>query len=260
MSERFLQGGWAAYEGLIYPTFDEVIHVVEHEEMESYLNHLIANGVYPYLLEGYDHGIAQPACYGLGFTDLGSNVHILDGFYQAEKRIEELAADIKAIRRLYAIDSFDQRPDPEVYADPQIFKRSKDARGATVYQEFLDAGVRMTRGANSIAGGINKINTYLVKRSGHRNPYTGEMASPHIFVSNKLQFFINEIVDYYWKKNPLGEREDQPTDRNDHAMDMLKYLMTPRKSLATAKIVNVGRPAYMTWQEIESSKPKARYG
>lgn len=259
MAERFLHGMWKAYEGLVYPGFDDAVHVRPHTEMLAYLDHLLANGVHPFILEGYDHGIASPACYLIAFVDLNSNIHVFDGFYEPEKRIEELAVMIKAIRRSHLMDTFDQRPQPMIHADPQIFKRTGESRGPIVADQFRDEDIVMVRGANSILAGVNKINTYLTIRNGHRNPYTNATASPHLFVSDKLSFFMNEIVDYYWKRNNLGTLEDAPIDRNDHAMDTLKYLMTMRKMLATAKVMPTGLPAYMTWQEIESIQLKARH-
>ena len=35
---------------------------------------------------------------------------------------------------------------------------------------------------------------------------------------------IDEITDYYWRKDKDDNSVDLPQDKNDHAMDMLKYL------------------------------------
>ena len=51
-----------------------------------------------------------------------------------------------------------------------------------------------------------------------------------LFVSSKIEFWHNEIVDYYWNKNILGQNVDKPRDTNDHAMDATKYLFTRPES------------------------------
>ena len=43
---------------------------------------------------------------------------------------------------------------------------------------------------------------------------------------------IDEITDYYWQKNQQDEATDKPMDRRDHAMDSMKYLMSPQVEIA----------------------------
>ena len=48
------------------------------------------------------------------------------------------------------------------------------------------------------------------------------------------QFFIDEICNYYWKSDAKGNYEtDKPIDKNDHAMDTLKYMLTYRPNIGT---------------------------
>ena len=118
MRQRFLMGEWAAYEGLVYPQFDESVHVINHGAIERYYWRLINQASYVDILEGYDHGIAVPACYLFGFADEYGNVFVLDGFYHAEMSVEDITDKIKEIRKKYAV------PDSNhVLADPDIFRR-----------------------------------------------------------------------------------------------------------------------------------------
>jgi len=70
-------------------------------------------------------------------------------------------------------------------------------------------------------GGISVVSDYLYVDNGRKNPYSEEWGSPRLFISNELKWFVDEIVDYKWK-----EGGDKPVDKNDHAMDAIKYMLT----------------------------------
>lgn len=127
----------------------------------------------------------------------------------------------------------------------------------------------MTRGNNDIVNGIAKVQSYLYIDSHHEHPITGKPGSPRFFVSKNLEFFDREIVDYYWKKDTSGEYEDVPNDKNDHAMDTTKYLLTNRPRVVTFNDRKLDRNPiprrFRQWREVdtrtsESDMRKHRYG
>lgn len=257
MRKRFLEGEWGAYEGLIYSQYSQTIHVVPHQKMQDLYDELCAQGIEPTLVEAYDHGIAAYACYGLGFTDTAGNVHVMDGFYEKERTVSWLARHIKTVRTRYGFSSADPLDTSPVLSDPSVFRRTTgNSRtvGVTVSGLFREDGVRMIRANNDIVGGIAKVQSYLEVDGGHVNPYTSAFGSPRIFFADNCTWIDKEIVDYYWKRDSGGEYEDTPTDRNDHAMDMLKYLLSHRPRIA---IVNTAKPPvpkkYLRWREREHS-------
>jgi hypothetical protein len=79
MRSRFLLGEWASYEGLVYPAFNEGVHVMSHHSIHNYYKQLQVKASGITYLEGYDYGLAVPYCYLLGFCDNFGNVFILDG-------------------------------------------------------------------------------------------------------------------------------------------------------------------------------------
>lgn len=258
MREHFLMGQWGAFEGLVYPEYDPQVHVLDHELMLGKFQDLVGYGAYNNILESYDHGIASPACYLFGFTDRFGNTFILDGFYEKEKTIRELADGIKTIRRQYGVEPNSPYTDSDnatILGDPAIFKRtSGNSRtvGTTVAGLFREEGVKMSRANNNIISGIAKVQSYLYIDSAHPHPlYDGQWGAPRIFFSNKLTFLDSEIVDYYWKKNSItGDYEDTPMDRNDHAMDALKYLLTNRPRIAGVRTRKLAIPnKYRSWRE-----------
>lgn len=264
MRERFLLGQWAAYEGLVYPTFSEDLHVVRHQKMLQYLRALTKQGYKPTWLEGYDHGYAVPACYLFGFVDPHRNVHVIDGFYGKERTLEQITTEIRRARRDIAENPF---LDNTILADPALFKRGagdKQTVGVTVADLFYDngLGVKMTRGNNNILNGITKVRGYLEPLDHHRSPYTGKSPAPHLYFSDKLDFLVGEIVDYYWRKNTDGTLLEEPNDRNDHAMDTLKYMLSRQPQVGIIMAETMEMPAgFFKWyeREVETRYRKARY-
>lgn len=262
MRTRFLMGEWGAFEGLVYPQYDPAVHMIGERGVIEYLDKLITDGFAPTMLEAYDHGIAKPACYGLGFVDHFGNVFLLDGLYEKERTIEELAEGIKHVRG--KLDNllgkfYEWEP---IYADPAVFKRTSGNSktvGVSVSGLFSELGIDMQRANNDIVSGIAKVQSYLAVDLAHRNPLNGNLGSPRFFCSSELTWFDNEIVDYNWKRDTRGEYEDIPNDRADHAMDMLKYMLSKRPRVA--KFVRREKklpPKFLRWQEREQMNKDSR--
>jgi hypothetical protein len=269
MRERFLLGKWGAYEGLVYPQYDDQVHILPHDKLVDYYHHLLEIGVNPQIIEGYDHGLAVQSCYLWGFADHRNNVFIVDGYYEKETAIADHASMIKEIRTKYKSDRA-----ARILADPSLFRRtpSGDNRvvGKTVAAMFQEEDIHLTPGNNDKINGIHKVQQYLTVQTLHAHPiFKGEadapiFGAPHIYFSDKLDFIQSEFNDYYWKKDTAGQVTDEPVDRNDHAMDTLKYVLSRRPKLAVyVKKQPTAPPAWTTWQEFEglkTEKRSARYG
>lgn len=248
MRDRFLMGLWEAYEGLVYPQFSEAAHVVAHEDMAAYYVSLARTHRRP-IIEGFDYGIAVPSCYLLGFVDPLGNVSIMDGFYEKELTIEQIARQIKTLRGRYNVPQ-----DNVIYADPSLFNRvahRSASLGTTISSMFFESGLMLTRGNNDVINGITKVQSYLHRQATHGNPYTGEAGGAYMYFSSKLGFVRDEFADYYWRKDTSNQVVDRPTDRNDHAMDALKYIMTSRPRIGTLiKPPQSAVPPYMLWHAL----------
>tara|TARA_Y100000310_G_scaffold263231_1_gene273298 strand:- start:6570 stop:8117 length:1548 start_codon:yes stop_codon:yes gene_type:complete len=261
MRQRFLMGEWASYEGLVYPDFNQDVHIMSHHLIERYFRKLVQTTASMTYLEGYDYGLAVPYCYIVGFADPHGNVFLMDGEYAAETALEQQINSILAHRANYGI------PDSNhILADPDIFRRKSTGKklvGRSIADIFLGDGIYCTRGNNDIKNGIVKVNQYLIPQRLHQNPILGTYDAPYLYVSDKLEWWVNEISDYYWRKSPTGEIMDEPIDRNDHAMDTSKYILSHRPSVATLlpKIVNpdIG---WRRWGEMDipEMKRNVRYG
>jgi hypothetical protein len=262
MRDRFLLGLWKPYEGLVYPMYNDVMHAVPREDMLHYYTKLCSLGVQPKIVEAYDHGLAVESCYGFAFADPYGNVCIVDGFYEKEFPPGEAIRCIKDIRLKYT-----SRTDADefIYADPAIFRRTggdKKTVGIATSTIFWDdgRGIRMRRGNNDIQNGILKVQGYLLPKKMHTNPFTGEANAPHLYVASELTWWHNEVIDYYWKKDPQGEKVDIPVDKKDHAMDMTKYLLTSRPRVTNIIPAQIGQPEpWMRWHEVELAEQRKRH-
>ena len=167
--------------------------------------------------------------------------------------------EINKIREDYAVPT-----DNHVFADPDIFRRKKKVVGDTIADKCMSNGIYCTRGNNDIRNGIIKVSQYLIPQKNHLDPITGEYNAPYLYVSDKLEFVINEFSEYYWKKDSTGDQVDVPIDKDDHAMDTIKYLMSRRPNIATLiPPVEKSSPGWYKWGErdIPSVRMKsARYG
>lgn len=259
MKERFLEGKWAAYEGLVYPDFDYSIHMMDKDRLATYIHSIIATGEFG-LVEGYDHGIVVPSAYGLGITDKYNNTYLVDGFYETGLKISVMSDMIKEIRKKWNVLA----PDP-IQSDPALFRKSNASRelvGESVSEMFAEEGIMMSRGNNNIVSGIAKISSHLMVEKFHYNPIIGEFGGPHFMVSNELEWWANECSDYYWNKNIEGDNVDKPRDTNDHAMDMTKYMFTRRPTMGKLRDKKPKLPSSINhWHEMkdEVSNIKPRH-
>jgi hypothetical protein len=266
--ERYLMGGWAAYEGLVYPTFDPTVHVVPHDEMIAHLRSRSEELYRNFLTNlrprcGYDYGLSSPACYLQGAMDPESGIlFVYDGFYDKELQIAVQADYIHGLhiehRSLHTGSERRNYEYPPVYSDPQIFKRTGVGQ-KTISGLFNDYGIPMFRGANDITTGIAKISELLAVDDYLDNPFTGTEHSPRVFFSDKLSFLADEFTSYYWKRNPFGMFIEEPVDKDDHGLDAFKYLITDYPRLEELRSLAVHRRRLFQWHEPPDAATEVDY-
>lgn len=266
MRERFLLGGWGSFEGLVYPSYDTLTHQLQYDEVMHYMTDLVSQHYDMSWIEGYDFGLAVPSCYILGFVDAWGNVIQFDGFYE-KAEVMPLEDQLEAIRRIRK--QYDVPSGQSIMADPAIFRRTSATRrtiGMSTADIFWNngQGVRMVRGNNDIANGIVKVSSYLAPKRMHAHPITGAYGAPYLYHTDNLQWIADEYAAYMWKKNSKGDISDEPRDKNDHAMDTTKYMLSRRPEIAKLPDFAQPRvPAYMGWHEQEPAQQdprKHRYG
>lgn len=258
--DRFLYGKWAAYEGLVHPDFDEINNCIPREEMMHYYQMMLGQGIVPRFIEGYDFGIVEPCCYLIAFVDRFKNVFIVDGFYKPEQDfdLEEQKKRIWEIRNELGCE------DEYIEADPSVFKRTqvvKNAVGIKTIAALMKEGtygVRMRPADNEVLRGIAKVNMYLAPNDLHRHPIRGDRGAPHLYIATELTDVINEFTSYYWKVDTDGSRIDSPIDKNDHAMNTIKYMLAREPDLAV-RVKHAPSTAHLTmWREMPDNMKRSR--
>jgi hypothetical protein len=227
MRDRYLLGKWVAFDGVVYDEFDDNIHMVPQQYIEDHLRALRQQGFRLAPVEGYDFGMAAPACYLCGVVDDQGIMYVHSGFYEPELGIDEQVARIyearEAVSSVAGFVYFD-----EVFADPAIFRRTGMGRisaSPTTAQLFAAQGINMVRGNNDVLNGIMRVKQRLAIQQSIVNPFTSARGCPSIFFSNTLRFVAEEYNTYRWKSQGQNEaRIDEPVDRDDHAMDTIKYM------------------------------------
>jgi len=262
--DRFLLGKWVAYEGLVYPQFDVSVHMLQEGDIRAHLDGLIETYYQPTWYEGYDYGQAQASCYTLSFVTPDRHIIIVDGFYKKEMPIDDQVAAIRRIRSEWGFQADDMH---KILADPSIFGRktvNKRTVGKTVADMFKEDNINMRRGNSDVANGIVKVGSYLNINRTLLHPIRRVAGSPRLFVNAKLDWWQDEVTGYFWQQSTSGERIDKPVDRNDHAMDNCRYLLSDMPELGQYKIPENERvPSWMLWQERDrkAENPRGhRYG
>ena len=258
MKERFLMGGWAAFEGLVHPSFDIGVHGITRKDALDYLSDCIKNHVRVKIIEGYDFGMSAPTVYMIGFVDNYGRVIILDGFYKPNLNYTEHKNEVEFVRGRYLNNFGDKlRLTEPINADPSIFKQQivkhHGQLGETIANLMENEGLDMRPAANAVDSGITKINAYLADRADLPHLFIEDrQAGPLLYVVEDLTWFQDEIANYYWKRNASGRIEEVPQDHNDHAMNTLKYMLSflPQPSEIKPPVPISAKP-WMKWQEVE---------
>jgi len=248
--DRFLLGKWVAYEGLVYPQFDSSVHLLQEGNIQAQLDMYHETHYQPNWIEGYDWGLAQPSCYMLAFVTPEKHVIICDGFYRKEMNLDE---QVSAIRRIRAEWSADLDELHKIQADPNIFGRKtvhKRTVGKTIAEMFREENIHMRRGNNDINNGVVKVGSYLNVSRNLLHPIQRVAGSARLYVNAKLDWWVDECTGYFWQQSTSGERVDKPIDRNDHAMDATRYLLSDMPDIGKYMIpVDQRVPSWMLWQE-----------
>lgn len=250
LADRYIKGDWGAFQGLIYPMYDQEIHMRSQGEVERW----IFSDQAKRWIEGFDYGQRVHQCYILALVGRDNTVCGVDGFREREMSPEEAVKRMKSIRKEWKIPVDTTQM---IYADPSIFARrggEYKTVGRSIADIYMDSGrgVFMQRGNNDIENGILKVGSYLTQHKFHVNPFTERKPGPFLYFNyNKLGFVDDEITEYFYKQpdDPNSE-EEIPIDKNDHAMDTLKYMLTgmPELKVLIPK-QTVNNDMLFKWQE-----------
>ena len=216
---RYLEGAWDVFSGRVFPQFEHNVHVIDYIHPEPHWK----------IYESIDHGIKNPTAVGWWGVDEFGNRYLLDEHYEGDgKPVKHHCEVIKAKRTRY------KQPIALTYLDSACWATNQ-SRGDSTFStvdEYNSNGIFPVKGQKDWDSGYSRICNGLAIDPQHKNPFTGEMGSPHIFIASHCTHFIKEATGYRWKKNrittQLRNAPEEPMDHDDHHMDEWFYFEASR--------------------------------
>lgn len=215
MDERTLQarkyGRFStATEGLVYPEFDERIHVIEPFPIPPEWQDRIA----------IDPGLHNPLSAHWYAVDFDDNVYVVYEHYEAGRDIDYHAAAILEIcERLHW--KRDRQGRVNALIDSAAQQRTLSGVKSVV-ELFYERGILADpKVEKDLFSGISMVKRYLNQQNG----------LPNLYIFNNCPRLIAELKGYYWGSG------ETPRKVNDHSLDELRYyLMSRPKKSGTAAV------------------------
>ena len=154
---------------------------------------------------GFDKGWTDETCLCCGAIDSKNGIcYLYDEYYVAEKPVTYHARRIKEKVmgcRMYK----------NIIADPSV--RNRNDRDGVSYRDYFYnvSGLWLEEGNNSIFDGIERVRDFM---------YQGKLK-----VFSSCVNLNQEAQKYLWKKDKDGISKDEPTEKQNHLMDAMRYLV-----------------------------------
>lgn len=202
---RFSEGS-----GLVYPEFDEAVHVIEPFKVpETWQDNI-----------SIDPGLNNPLSAHWYCVDFDGNIYVVAEHFAAKKDIDFHAAEILKISRQIGWKT-DERGRVRALIDSAANQRTL-ASAKSVSELFSERGIMVdTRVDKDVFSGITRVKSYL---SG---------LGAKLYVFNTCKNMIEEFKGYFWGEN------DAPVKRDDHCMDELRYYIMSRPKPAKREVTPI---------------------
>ncbi len=207
-------GRFASREGLVYPEFEESLHVIEPFPVPREWQDMIS----------IDPGLKNPLSAHWYCTDYDGNVYVIAEHYRAGEDVDYHADAIKRI-----CEELDWKRDGkgriEALIDPAAGQRTL-ASAKSVSELFYERGILVdTRVDKDVFTGIARVKSYLNLKNG----------LPNLYIFSRCVNMIREIKSYFWGSG------ESPVKRDDHSMDELRYYLMTRPKPAAEEHVSAIR-------------------
>ena len=204
LDEKELQsrryGKFCVSEGLVYPEFDERVHVIPPFEIPFEWQDEIS----------IDPGLNNPLSAHWYCVDFDGNVYVVAEHYEAKRDIGYHAEKLREISKRLNWHT-DAKGRLHALIDSAANQRTL-ASSKSVSELFYEQGINVNANVNKdLFAGIARVKSYL----------KGENGVPKLYIFEGCVNLIREIKGYFWGSGDL------PKKRDDHALDELRYyLMT----------------------------------
>ncbi len=232
LSRRY--GKFSSRAGLVYPEFDEGVHVIDPFEVPPSWQDAIS----------IDPGLRNPLSAHWYAADGDGNVYVVAEHYLAGADIDEHA---RAIRRIS--DGLDWKRDSagrlRAYIDSAAEAKTLAAE-KSVIELFAERGILASPAVDkNVFAGIAQVKSYLSRKNDF----------PNLYIFRNCVHLISEFKGYLWGSG------DTPRKRDDHAMDELRYyLMTKPRAAVQRTKTEVERDKERRIRKLMRSRKGGPYG
>ena len=194
-------GRFCTREGLVYPEFDESVHVIEPFSVPTEWQDTIS----------IDPGLKNPLSAHWYATDFDGNVYVVAEHYRAGEDVDFHARALHEISDRLGWKR-DGRGRLSALIDPAAGQRTL-ASAKSVSELFYERGILVNPRVNKdVFSGIAQVKSYLNVANG----------LPNLYIFSCCTCLIREFKGYFWGSG------ESPEKRDDHAMDELRYYLMSR--------------------------------
>lgn len=205
-------GRFIVSKGMVYPEFDERIHVIPPFAVPKEWYDDIS----------IDPGLHNPLSCHFYATDGDGRVFVIAEHYEQGKSVAYHASKILEIATRLGWKK-DGKGRISALIDSAASQKTL-ASEKSVAELFYDEGIMPNLRVNKdLFSGINRVKEYL------RPLKTPD--KPKLFIFSSCVNLIREIKSYWWGKS------DAPVKRDDHALDELRYFIMSKPEPYTAPVV-----------------------
>ena len=198
-------GRFCVGEGLVYPEFDERLHVFPPFPVPPEWQDMVS----------IDPGLNNPLSAHWYCVDYDGNVYVVAEHYEAQRDIDYHAQKIRAIS---AAIGWHTDPKGRVYALIDSAANQRTLAGVkSVSELFYERGICVNANVKKdLFAGIAQVKSYLRGKNG----------VPRLYIFEGCVHLIRELKGYFWGNG------DTPKKQNDHALDELRYYLMTKPSNA----------------------------
>ena len=187
--------------GLVYPEFDESVHVVKPFSVPSEWQENVS----------IDPGLRNPLSAHWYCVDWDGNIYVVAEHYEKGRDIDFHAAAIDEISRRLGWKR-DGSGRISALIDSAAGQRTL-ASSKSVSELFYERGIAVNPNVDKdVFSGISRVKSYLARGNGQ----------PDIYIFDCCENMIAEFKSYSWGAG------DRPIKAGDHAMDELRYFVMSR--------------------------------
>lgn len=187
--------------GLVYPEFDESVHVIPPFHVPREWQDIIS----------IDPGLNNPLSAHWYCADWDGNVYVIAEHFASGKDVDFHAQAIREISEKLGWKT-DARGRICALIDSAANQRTL-ASAKSVAELFCERGILVNTNVNKdVFSGISRVKSYLKRGNGEGD----------LFIFSNCVKMIEEFKGYFWSSG------DTPVKRDDHCMDELRYYIMNR--------------------------------